>query len=193
MAMGGINLSEWALTRRSITIFLMIIAVGAGLHVLHETRAQRGSVVRHQDDGRARSLARRNRRRDDEAGHRAARTHAAGDAAARLPSQLHAGGRHDDLRQSEGQRHREGSARHLVPRPQEHRRHADDAYHGAWPARSSTTSSATPSEPSSDSPRTVSPIASFATMSRRFARKLLHVPDVSKIEILGDAGRAYLC
>ncbi len=29
--MGGINLSEWALTRRSITIYLMIIAVAAGL------------------------------------------------------------------------------------------------------------------------------------------------------------------
>ena len=29
--MTGLNLSEWALTHRSLTIFLMIVAVGAGI------------------------------------------------------------------------------------------------------------------------------------------------------------------
>jgi multidrug efflux pump len=29
--MTGLNLSEWALTHRSLTIFLMIVAVGAGM------------------------------------------------------------------------------------------------------------------------------------------------------------------
>ena len=98
---------------------------GAGRRaVLFPARPQRGSGLHHQDHGGAGRVARRDDRRHAEAGHRAARAQAAGNAAARFPAQLHDRRRHDDLRQSEGQRDRQGGDRHLVSRPQEHRRHA---------------------------------------------------------------------
>ena len=86
--MGGFNLSEWSLRHRSIAIYLMILAVAAGLFSYYQARPQRGPRLRHQDDGRSGRLARRDDRRDAEAGDRAARAQAAGDAAARLHPQL---------------------------------------------------------------------------------------------------------
>ena len=71
--------------------------------VLFPARPQRRSDLHHQDHDRAGGLAGRDRRGDAEAGHRAARAQAAGDAASRFPAQLHARRRHHDLRQSEGQ------------------------------------------------------------------------------------------
>ena len=62
-----------------------------------------------------------------QAGHRAARAQAAGNAAPRFPAQLHARRRHDDLRQPEGQRERQGSCRHLVSGSQERRRYPPHA------------------------------------------------------------------
>ena len=62
----------------------------------------------------------------------------------------------------------------------------------AWSAPASTTSSATPSASSTASPPTASRSASCATTSRTCARRLLHVPDVSKIELLGAQDETHL-
>ena len=88
------------------------------------SRQERGSRLRHQDDGGASRLARRHPQRYARPGHGAARTHVAGDPAPRLPPQLHPPRRDHDLRQPEGRDDRRGGARHLVPCPQERRRHA---------------------------------------------------------------------
>ena len=98
------NLSEWALKHRSLVVYLMIVAVAAG--VLSYFRLGRNEdptfiiktmVVQG-------GVAGRDRRGHAESGHRAARAHAGGDAASRLPAQLHHRRRHHDLRQSQGQR-----------------------------------------------------------------------------------------
>ena len=122
-AMRGFNLSEWALNHRSIVAYLMIVAVAAGVLLLLPPRPQRGPYLHHQDDGGPGRVAGGDDRGHAQAGHRAARAQAAGDAQARFPAQLHDRRRDDDLRQSAGQHDRQGSARHLVPRAQEHRRH----------------------------------------------------------------------
>ena len=94
-------------------------------------------------------------------------------------------GAHHDLRQPQGQHVGAAGRRHLVSRPQEHRRYpAHAAVRRRW-ARSSTTSSATRSVSSTASPRTGSRSGSCATTSKTCARSLLSLPDVSKIEILG--------
>ena len=99
------NLSEWALKHRSLVDLLHDRRGGCRCLVLSSARPQRGPDLHHQDDGGAGSMAGSHRRRHPEAGHRAARAQTAGDAEARLPAQLYDRRRHDDLRQSEGQRH----------------------------------------------------------------------------------------
>ena len=154
--------------------------------VLLPARPQRGSVLRHQDHGGAGRMARRDHRGHAEAGHRAARAQAAGNAEARLPAQLHhapASRRSSSI--CKAARRRSEVPDHLVSRPQEHRRYPPHACRPASSARASTTSSATRSASSTASRPTASPIASCATMSKTSARGCLQVPDVSKIEILG--------
>ena len=93
--MSGLNLSEWALRHRSFVVFLMIVVTAAGLSLVLQARPQRGSGLHLQDHGRAGCLARRHARRHAEAGDRAARAQAAGDAGPRFPAQLHDAGRDD--------------------------------------------------------------------------------------------------
>ena len=86
-------------------------------------RAQRGSGLHLQDHGRAGGMAGRHARRHAEAGHRADRAQAAGDARPGFPAQLYDARADDDLRQPQGIDVGGGGPRRLVPGAQEHRRH----------------------------------------------------------------------
>ena len=92
--------------------------------------ARRRPGDHHPHDDRRGGLAGRHGRGDAEAGHRAARAHAAGDHAPRHGAQLHDGGPDDDLRRPHAIGAAGGDRRRLVPGAQEHRRHARDAAAG---------------------------------------------------------------
>ena len=167
--MRGFNLSEWALEsplhrrvphdRRRRRRPCVLLPAGS----------QRGPHLHHQDHGGSGRVAGSHDRGHAQAGHRADRAQAAGDAQARFPAQLHDCRQDDDLRQSARQRHRRGGPRHLVPRAQEHRRHLRTPCRWGSSVRASTTISATPSASSTASRPTASRIASCATMSRTSA------------------------
>ena len=58
----GPNLSEWAITHRSLVVFFMIAARGRGGVVFLAARSRRGPGHYGPHDGRYRGLARRDRR-----------------------------------------------------------------------------------------------------------------------------------
>ena len=125
--MKRLNLSEWALSHRSLVAYLMIVAVAAG--VLSYFRLGRNEdptfviktmVVKAVWPGATiedtlNQVTERLERTLEET------------PTSRLPPQLHHRRRHHDLRQSEGKHVRHGGRRHLVSRAQEHRRHAAHA------------------------------------------------------------------
>ena len=190
--MNGFNLSDWALKHRSFVIYFMIAVVVARLSSYLRLGRNEDPALHFPHHGRAGGLARRDARRNAETGDRAARAQAAGDNKPRFHPKLYDRRPHDDFRQSERRDLARASAGHLVPGPQEHRRYAPHACRRASSAPASTTISATLTALSTASPRTDSPIANCAIMSRTFARDCCNVPDVSKIEDSRRAGRADL-
>ena len=99
----GFNLSGWALSNRSLVVYLMVVAVLAGLFSFSRLgRAEDPSFV---IKTMVVSAAWPGATVDDllQAGHRADRAQAAGDTESRLPAELHARRRDHDLRQSQGQ------------------------------------------------------------------------------------------
>ena len=83
--MTGLNLSEWALTHRSLTIFLMIVAVGAGIiSYLRLGRSEDPSFVIKTMVVQPAHAARRHGRGNAQTSDRAARAYASGNAAPRL-------------------------------------------------------------------------------------------------------------
>ena len=102
--MTGPNLSEWALKHRSFVIFMMIAVTARRACLLFPARSQRGSGIHLQDDDRAGLLARRDARRHAATGHRTARTQTARNQRPRLSAQLHEPRHHNHLRQFEGDR-----------------------------------------------------------------------------------------
>ena len=168
--MKSLNLSEWALNHRSLVVYLMIVAVAAG--VLSYFRLGRDEdpsfviktmVVKAVWPG-ATTEDTLNQ------SHREAGAHAGGDPASRLPPQLYHDRRHHDLRQPEGQHLGQAGRRHLVSRAQEHRRYAAHVAVRRAAGPSSMMSSATRSGSSTGSPLTALRRASSATTSRTFAR-----------------------
>ena len=167
------NLSEWALKNRSVVIYLMIVAVAPGLFAFIRlgrnedpafviktmvvSAAWPGATM---EDTLKQVTERLERKLEETPGLDFLRSYTKRR-------------RHHDLRQSEGQRAGARGAGHLVPGPQEHRRHASDPARRASSVPSSTTSSATRSATSTASPPTASPSASCAIASRTSARKLL--------------------
>ena len=99
--------------------------------------------------------------------------------------ELHDRGPHHHVRRPQAVDAAERGAGHLVPGAQEHRRHPRHAAAGRRRARASTTTSATPTASSTASPPTGSRTASCATYVEYTRSRLLAVPDVTKIEILG--------
>ena len=172
----GPNLSEWALSKRSLVIFLMILAVVAG--TLSFTRLGRGEdpAFTFRTMIVAAGWPGATVEETLQAGDRAARAHAAGNRPPRPRAQLHRGRPDDDLRRPEAVHAAGGGARRLVPGPQEHRRHAPHAAAGHGRARSSTTTSAAPSASSMPSPPTASTSANCATTSRPRARACCRCP-----------------
>ena len=126
----GPNLSEWALSKRSLVVFLMIVAVIAG--TLSFTRLGRGEdpAFTFRTMVVAAGWPGATVEETLEAGDRAAGTHAAGDRPPRPRAQLHHGRPDDDLRRPEAVDAARRGGRRLVPGAQEHRRHAPDAAAG---------------------------------------------------------------
>ena len=174
--MSGFNLSQWALKHRSIVVYFMIVAVAAGLASYFRlgrsedpTFIIKTMVVQAAWPGAT---------VEDtvEAGHRAARAQAAGDAEARFPAQLH-DRRHDDhLRQSAGQRDRAGKCPTSGITCARASATSGTPCRSASSDRASTTISATRSASSTASRRTASRIASCATTSRTSARSCCTFP-----------------
>ena len=162
-------------TARSSSI-LMIVAVVAGVLSYFRLGRSEDPDLHHQDHGRAGRLARRDGRRHAQAGHRAARAQAAGNAEARFPAQLHARRRHHDLRQSEGQHDRAGGRRTSGTTSARASATSATPCRPASSGRASTTISATRSASSTASRPTASRIASCATMSRTSARSCCRSP-----------------
>ena len=172
----GPNLSEWALSKRSLVVFLMIVAVVAGtLAFLRLGRGEdpaftfRTMVVAAGWPGATveetlLQVTERLERKLQETNHLDTR------------AQLHHGRTDDDLRRPQAVDAAGRGAGHLVPGAQEHRRHPPARLPPASSARSSTTISATPSASSTASPPTASRTASCATTSRRPARGCCRCP-----------------
>ena len=129
-AMNGFNLSAWAIAHRSIVYFLMAALVCPRHRLLPAIGAQRGPHLHDQDDGGAGAMAGRDAARHAASGHRADRAQAAGNAAPRLPEELHQGGSIDGLRVSEGIDRAEGGVGYLVSGSQEGEGHRADAAAG---------------------------------------------------------------
>ena len=168
-AMSGFNLSEWALKHRSITIYLMILAVLAGLASYYRLgRSEDPSfiiktmVVQAQWPG-------------------ATIEETLKQVTERLERTLQETPHLDFLRSFtragvstifvnlDGKTNAAAGGRHLVPRAQERSATCATPCPPACSARASTTTSATPSASSMASRRTASPTANCATMSRRCA------------------------
>ena len=184
-AMSGFNLSEWALKHRSLVVYLMIVAVVAGLvsyfrlgrnedpafiiKTMVVQAAWPGATV----DDTLKQVTERLERKLQET------------PKLDFLRSFTTRRRHDDLRQSAGQRdRREGRRTSGITSARASATSATPC-RPASSGRASTTSSATRSASSTASPPTASPIASCATMSRTSAPSCCSVPDVSKIEILG--------
>ena len=179
------NLSEWALKHRSLVVYFMIVAVAAGLLSYFRLGRERGPCLHHQDDGCPGRLARGHDRRHAEAGHRTARADAAGNAASStFLRSFTSAGVTTIFVNLKGSATAQRGAGHLAPRARNRRRHA--AHATGWRGRPGF------NDKFGD---TFGIIYGFTAdgFSGRELRdyvedvrsKLLHVQDVSKIEVLG--------
>ena len=126
----GPNLSEWALKKRSLVVFLMILAVVAGVMSFFKLGRGEDPAITTRTMVVAAGWPGATVDETHEAGHRAARAHAAGDRLPRPLAQLHHRRADDDLRRPEAIDAASQDSRHLVPGAQEHRRHAPHAAAG---------------------------------------------------------------
>ena len=172
----GPNLSEWALKKRSLVVFLMIIGVVAGVMSFMKLGRGEDPAITVAHDGRRGRLARCDGGRDDQAGDRAARAYPAGDRLPRSPAQLHHRRADDDLRRPEAID--AASTRFPTSGTRCARTSATCATRcrRACSGRSSTTTSATPSASSTRSPPTASTSANCATTWRPRARGCCRCP-----------------
>ena len=118
--MTGFNLSAWALRHRSLTVYMMIVAVVAGLGsyfrlgrsedptFIIKTMVVQAAWPGATIDDTLKQVTERLERKLQE------------NSETRLLAQFHARRRYDDLRQFAGKYDCEGSARYLVSRAQEH-------------------------------------------------------------------------
>ena len=179
------NLSEWALKNRSVVIYLMIVAVAAGVLAFYRlgrnedpafviktmvvSAAWPGATM---EDTLNQVTERLERQLEETPGLDFVRSFTTPGVTTIFVN----------LKQSIPGR---AGAGHLVSGSATSSPTCATRCRRARSGRSSTIASATPSASSTASPPTASPAASCATMSRTSARSLLLVPDVSKIEIIG--------
>ena len=164
----------------------MIVGAGRRRRLLLAARPRRGPGLHlphhggHARPGRARPSTRPSCRSPSASSARCRRPEP------RQAAQLHPAGTDHDLRRPEGQSTPPAEvAGHLVPGAQERGRHAPHPAPGHRRPRSSTTSSATPSASSTASPPTASRHRELRDYVEEARSRLLRVPDVSKVDILG--------
>ena len=101
--MNASTFREWALGHRSLVVYFMLASSSiAGVASYLRLGRSEDPDFTDQDHGRAGAMAGRHDRRHAQAGHRAHRAQAPGDAEPRLPASYTTAGADDDLRQSEG-------------------------------------------------------------------------------------------
>ena len=189
----GPNLSEWAIQRRSLIVFFMIVALVAGTFSFLRLGRAEDPLVHLPHHGGLRRLARRFHRGDAQlqVTERIERKLQETRHLDRIRSYTTAGVTtiFVDLEQS--------TPPDVVPDIwyQVRKNIGDIRAHAArraWSAPVSTMISATPTASSTASRPMASRIASCATTSRRSRSQLLAVPDVSKVEILGAQDEQHL-
>ena len=177
----------WALSHRSLVVYLMIVAVGGRQRCPSSGSA--ATRTRPSPSGpwscRRPGPAPRSRRRCMQVTERLERT-LQETPEPRLAAQLHRAPAQTTIFVNlKGSDHRRPRCRTSGTRCASASAISATRCRRAWSGPASTTISATPSASSTASPPTASPIASCATRSRPSAPACCSVPDVSKVEILG--------
>ena len=185
--MAGWNLSELAVRNRSVTLFLIVAVLAGGRARVPAARPRRRPVLHRESDDGDRGLARRHRGGDAGAGRRSAREAPAGARLLRPRRDDLAAGLRVDARS----RSATTTPPSLVPELfyQARKKLSDEA--ASLPQRRATARSSTTSTPTCTSRSTRSTPGRCRTASRccwpsDLRQRLLRVPGVKKVNILGE-------